>query len=62
MKKLPLVLSLLALTVPGLLAAQESPALSIPRIEGAMKADGKLDEPFWQQAAVTARAVHTQGM
>ena len=53
MKKLPIALNLLALAVPGLLAAQNSPALTIPRIEGTMKADGKLDEPFWQQAAVT---------
>ena len=53
MKKLPLALNLLALAVPGILAAQDKPVLSIPRIEGTMKADGKLDEPFWQQAAVT---------
>jgi hypothetical protein len=53
MKKIPLTLTLLALSLSGALAAQDSPALTIPRIEGAMKADGKLDEPFWQQAAVT---------
>jgi hypothetical protein len=53
MKKLPLALNLLAMAIPGMLAAQDSPALTIPRIEGAMKADGKLDEPFWQQAAVS---------
>ena len=53
MRYLYSVLCLLALTLPVCLQAQQSKALAIPRIEGPMKADGKLDEPFWQQAAIT---------
>ena len=53
MKYLYGALCLLALTSPVCLQAQQSKALAIPRIEGPMKADGRLDEPFWQQAAVT---------
>lgn len=46
---------LFALYMPFGLQAQQTPQappLSVPRIEADMKADGKLDEPFWQQAAV----------
>ncbi|MEY3372163.1 MAG: hypothetical protein RLZZ537_631 [Pseudomonadota bacterium] len=41
MKKLPLALNLLALSLPGALAAQDKTALVIPRIEGAMKAGSR---------------------
>lgn len=56
MKALPLSLHLLALAIPGALMAQEKTNLDIPRVSGEMKADGKLDEPFWQQAANTTLA------
>ena len=45
-------LCLIALCLPIGLQAQQATALVIPRIEAAMQADGKMDEPFWQQAAV----------
>lgn len=51
MKYLNGALCLLALTLPMGLSAQTSNALAIPRIEGPMNADGRLDEPFWKQAA-----------
>lgn len=43
---------LLALAVSPGLQAQQMPAMAVPRIEAPMQVDGKLDEPFWQQAAV----------
>lgn len=46
-------LAAIMLCFPLLASAQTSEALTIPHIPGAMKADGKLDEAFWQQAAVT---------
>ena len=52
MRIMRLALGLLALTLPIGLQAQQTPALAIPHIEAEMKADGKLDEPFWQQAAI----------
>lgn len=52
MKKPIIAPILLALAISPGLQAQQAPALAIPRIEGAMQADGRLDEPFWQQAAV----------
>jgi hypothetical protein len=52
--KIPfLALNALALAIPAALHAQDKAPLATPRIEGAMKPDGVLDEPFWQQAAVT---------
>lgn len=53
MKPIFLVLNALALAIPSALCAQSASPLTIPHITGEMKADGKLDEPFWQQAAVT---------
>lgn len=43
----------LALAIPSMLYAQTADPLSIPHIPGEMHVDGKLDEPFWQQAAMT---------
>ncbi len=43
----------LALCIPWLAHAQTAEALEIPRTAGEMVADGKLDEAFWQQAAMT---------
>lgn len=52
MKYLPAVLWLFAITLSTGLEAVDSKAMVIPRIEAEMKPDGKLDESFWQQAAV----------
>jgi Domain of unknown function (DUF5916)/Carbohydrate family 9 binding domain-like len=56
MKAFVLSLNLLAVAIPSVLYAQTQTPLSIPRLSGEMKADGKLDEPFWQQAASTTLA------
>jgi hypothetical protein len=37
--------------LPDVAAANATPNLDIPRVEGAIEIDGRLDEPFWQQAA-----------
>ena len=58
--KFPFIaLTALAIAIPTALFAQDKPVLSTPRVEGAMSVDGKLDEPFWQQAAVTDIAYET---
>lgn len=49
----------LALAISSALYAQDKPALPTPRVQGAMIADGALDEPFWQLAAVTEIAYET---
>ena len=54
MKALTLSLNLIALALSGTVLAKEKTNLDIPRVSGEMKADGKLDEPFWQQAATTS--------
>ncbi|HWS39807.1 MAG TPA: DUF5916 domain-containing protein [Arenimonas sp.] len=43
----------LFLLFPFTIHAQSTEPLKIPQITAEMLADGKLDEPFWQQAAVT---------
>ncbi|MFM6989000.1 MAG: hypothetical protein ACKOXG_10100, partial [Arenimonas sp.] len=55
MKPLPrtLALGLLASGLSTALSAQTLPATAVPRVHGPMQADGVLDEPFWQQAAVS---------
>lgn len=53
MKALLLPFILLASAIPGTLQAQTGQSLAIPRIEAPMKADGRLDEPFWKQAAAS---------
>jgi hypothetical protein len=53
MKAISLSLNLLAVALSGTALAKEKSNLDIPKVSGAMKADGKLDEPFWQQAATT---------
>ena len=46
-------LAALAFCIPCLGLAQTTEPLKIPQIVADMVVDGKLDEPFWQQAAVT---------
>lgn len=41
----------LALLLPSVSNAQTKSPLAIPRVDGAIEFDGRLDEPFWQQAA-----------
>jgi hypothetical protein len=52
-------LAALVLCIPLLAQAQTPDALKTPTIAGEMAADGVLDEPFWQQAAVTEIAFET---
>ena len=46
-------IGLLASSLSAAVSGQDLPRTAVPRIEGAMQADGVLDEPFWQQAATT---------
>jgi hypothetical protein len=48
------VAAVVALLLPLFSAAQTEPALAVPRIEGVIELDGRLDEPFWQNAARTS--------
>ncbi len=53
MKPIFFAVHALALAIPTALYAQVAAPLTIPHVVGEMNVDGKLDEPFWQQAAVT---------
>jgi hypothetical protein len=50
---------LIILLFPFAVLAQSIEPLKIPQITAEMVADGKLDEPFWQQAAITELVYET---